>query len=89
MPRGPGVSFKRDLAALSVSIYAGPWRDLSINFPTLGALGLQGCEQIDLVIPIAACQFNPNDGECRCSATPGPASISMTTRESFLPPGRP
>ena len=67
MPRGPGVSFERDLAALSVSIYAGPWRDLSINFPTLRALGLQGCEQIDLVIPIAACQFNPNDSEVhRC-----------------------
>ncbi len=67
MPRGPGVSFKRDLAALSVSIYAGPWRDLSINFPTLRALGLQGCQQIDLVIPIAACQFNPSDSEVhRC-----------------------
>ena len=55
------------LAALSVSIYAGPWHDLSVNFPTLRALGLQGCQQIDLVIPVAACQFNPSDSEVhRC-----------------------
>ena len=69
MPRGgPSVSFNRDAKALSVSINAGPWRDLTINFPSLRGLGLRRCGGVDLVLPIGSCRFNPNDSEVhRCS----------------------